>query len=308
MKPSVFLPEIIAPCGIDLLKTQCRITTGPLEDADAVVVRLYEIDADRLASCDRLKVIAKHGVGVDNVDVAAATARRIPVVFTPGANANSVAEHTMTLMLALARQVFASGEALRAGRFQDRDQFQGVELAGRTLGVVGLGRIGRRVATMSRDGFAMEVLAYDPLVEDHGFAVAESLEDLLTAADFLSLHLPLSTRTRHLMNADRLSLLKPTCRIINTSRGALIDEEALVRALREGRIAGAALDVFATEPLPVDHPLCAAPNTLLTPHISTLTAESLDRMARDAAQGVLDVLAGKQPRWTVNPEVWERKV
>jgi D-3-phosphoglycerate dehydrogenase len=303
VNPVVFIPETIAECGIALLQPSCEIVSHGMDNADAAIVRLFEITAEQLASCDRLKVIAKHGVGVDNIDVAAATARKVPVVYTPTANANGVAEHALTLMLSLARHVFPSSQALREGRFKDRAQFQGVELAGKTLGVLGLGRIGRRVAEMARNGLAMNVLAYDPFVKESDFALAPSLDAVLRAADFLTLHLPLTEETRHLLNAERLRILKPGCRIINTSRGAVIDESAMVEALQGGQVSGAALDVFEDEPLPADHPLCRAPNTLLTPHISSSTTESLERMACDAAQGVLDVLQGRQPAHVVNPEV-----
>jgi D-3-phosphoglycerate dehydrogenase len=301
VKPTVFIPEKIAESGTVLLRTQCEIITDRLQDADAVIVRLFKITANQLAECKQLKVIAKHGVGVDNIDVAAATARRIPVVFTPAANANAVAEHTLTLLLALARNLYPASAALRAGQWT---KTEGVELAGKTLGVIGLGRIGRRVAEIARDGLAMEVLAYDPFVSESKFPLAASLDALLRASDFLTLHLPLMPETNHLLNTDRLRLCKPTCRIVNTSRGAVIDEPALADTLKEGRIAGAALDVFEQEPLPAGHPFLATPNLLLTPHISSSTKESLDRMARDAAQGVLDVLGGKRPQWVVNPDVF----
>jgi D-3-phosphoglycerate dehydrogenase len=320
-RPTVFLPEPIAAAGMDLLRDACDCLapwaegkTLPaaelralLAEANAVVVRLFAIAADDLARAVRLKVIAKHGVGVDSIDVRAATARRIPVVFTPTANANAVAEHAIGLMLALARHVAPLSESLRAGRFQDRDRLQGVELASKTLGVVGLGRIGRRVAEIAGRGFGMDVRAYDPYLGStaapEGVRMESSLENLLREADFVTLHLPLAPETRHLVNADRLRLLKPTCRIINTSRGGVIDEAALAAALAEGRIAGAALDVFEQEPLPADHVFLSTPNTLLTPHISSSTGESLDRMARDAAQGALDVLHGRKPTYVVNPEV-----
>jgi len=305
VNPVVFLPETVAECGIDLLRPSCEIVSDGLEDADAVIVRLFKISAEQLDSCERLKVIAKHGVGVDNIDVAAATARKIPVVYTPTANSNAVAEHALTLMLSLARQVFPSSQALREGRFKDRAQIQGVELAGKTLGVLGLGRIGLRVAQIARDGLAMKVLAYDPFVKESDFELVPSLDAVLRTADFLTLHLPLTEETRHVLNAERMQMLKPGCRIINTSRGAVIDESALVEALQGGQISGAALDVFEDEPLPADHPLCRAPNTLLTPHISSSTVESLDRMACDAAQGVLDVLQGKPPAHIVNPEAMQ---
>lgn len=299
MKPTVFIPEQIAAAGMDLLRAECDCVAD-LAQADAVVVRLFQIRRDDLLRAPRLKVIAKHGVGVDNIDVAAATALDIPVVFTPTANANAVAEHTMTLMLALARNLYPASATVFAGRW---DKFEGVELAGKTLGVIGLGRIGRRVAEMAQHGFGMEVRAYDPAVKQSAFALADSVEAVLRVADFLSLHLPLTPETKHLINANRLRLLKPNCRIVNTSRGGVIDETALAEALTEKRLAGAALDVFETEPLPAGHPFLKTPNTLLTPHISASTKESLDRMARDAAQGVLDVLQGRPPAWVVNPEV-----
>ena len=155
----------------------------------------------------------------------------------------------------------------------------------------------------------MNVHGFDPFLTDtkeiSTVVLEDSIELLLAKSDFLTLHVPLTDATRYLINAARLRQMKPGCRLINTSRGAVIDESALADALREGRLGGAALDVFETEPLPADHPLCGAPNTLLTPHISSSTKESLDRMACDAAQGVLDVLAGKRPQWFVNPEVWK---
>jgi D-3-phosphoglycerate dehydrogenase len=299
MKPTVFVPEQIAAPGMDLLRAECDCVDD-LAQADAVVVRLFQIRRDDLLRAPRLKVIAKHGVGVDNIDVAAATALDIPVLFTPTANANAVAEHTMTLMLALARNLYPASATVLAGRW---GKFEGVELAGKTLGVIGLGRIGRRVAEMAQHGFGMEVRAYDPVVKQSAFTLADSVEAVLRVADFLSLHLPLTPETKHLVNANRLRLLKPNCRIVNTSRGGVIDETALAEALTEKRLAGAALDVFEMEPLPAGHPFLKTPNTLLTPHISASTKESLDRMARDAAQGVLDVLQGRPPAWVVNPEV-----
>jgi D-3-phosphoglycerate dehydrogenase len=320
MKPVVFVPEPIAECGLALLRPTCEWLTpwiaepqpSPaqlkemLSHADAVIVRLFPITDDDLASAPRLKVIAKHGVGVDTIDVASATRRGIPVVFTPTANSNAVAEHTMALLLALARHVQPAANAMQAGRFHERTKFAGVELAGRTLGVLGLGRVGRRVAEIAKGGFGMRVIGYDPFVFASslgGLAEIEpSLETLLAAADFLTLHLPLTTETRHLIDAPRLQLLKPACRIVNTSRGEIIDEPALAQALRIGRIAGAALDVFQQEPLPEEHPFFSTPNLLLTPHLASSTRDSLDRMASDAAQGVLDVLNRRRPAYLVNPE------
>jgi len=329
MKPTVFIPERIAPCGLDLLRADCnclvpwddsfplstqflgqdesRLKLG-LSEADGVIVRLFKIDRQALSKANRLKVIAKHGVGVDNIDCEAATARHIPVVYTPTANANAVAEQTLALMLALSRQIAPANLALREGRFNDRNLFEGVELAGKVLVVVGLGRIGSRVAQMASLGLGMRVFAYDPFLPKATYSgpaiIEESLEGLFRKADFLTFHVPLTPDTKHLINPQSLKLLNPECRIVNTSRGALIDEAALALALHESRIAGAALDVFEEEPLPATHPLCQAPNALLTPHISSSTKESLERMSLQAAQGLLDVLHGRRPEHVANPEVF----
>lgn len=318
-RPVVFVPEPIAPAGLELLKPECECVApweagaaNPprelLYQADAVIVRLFRIDDQKLRRSNRLKVIAKHGAGVDNIDCQAATARRIPVVYTPTANTNAVAEHTLALMLALARQIGPASTALLAGRFNERSRFQGMELAGKTLGIIGLGRIGAQVARMAHHGLDMLVSAYDPLVTKKSYSgpaiITDSLETVLRQADFLTLHVPLTPDTRHLINARSLQWLKPTCRLINTSRGAVVDEAALATALIESRLAGAALDVFETEPLPANSPLCTAPNTLLTPHISSSTQEALERMSLQAAQGILAVLHGCRPEFVVNPEVF----
>lgn len=317
MKPFVFIPERIATCGVDLLREHCEIVapwlndspvdSKRLHDAQAVIVRLYAVGADEISAAPQLKVIAKHGVGVDNIDVPAATRRGIPVVFTPTANANAVAEHAVAMMFALARQIAPAAQAVLQGRFQQRTQFQGIELAGKTLGVIGLGRIGSRVAEIAALGLNMRVLGYDPMLVADAYTgpatLVSSIETVFAEADLLTLHVPLSPQTRHLINAATLAMLKPHCIIVNTSRGGVIDETALVAALHAGRVGGAALDVFEVEPLPADHPLCTAPNVLLTPHISSSTIESLDRMSLDAARGVLDVLHQRRPQYAVNPEV-----
>ena len=318
-KPTVFVPEPIAASGFDLLAQHCRCAApwrdgdAPAEpalrellySADAAIVRLFAIGETDLDRCERLKVIGKHGVGVDNIDCAAASARGVAVVNTPTANANAVAEHTVALMLALARQIGPAWRATVEGRFDQRAQFQGVELTGRTLGVIGLGRIGARVARIAAQGLGMKVLAYDPLITADRYngpaTIADSPEAVFRDADFLTFHVPLTPDTAHMVNDRGLRLMKSGCRIVNTSRGGVIDESALVRGLEEGTIAGAALDVFEHEPLPADHPLCGCPNALLTPHISSTTQESLDRMAYDAARGVLDVLDGRPPEHLVHP-------
>ena len=326
MKPTVFIPEPIAAPGVELLRRHCHcrtpweegVTVPPepdaagaaphraaFRDADAALVRLFQVGADDIRNARRLKVIGKHGVGVDNIDCEAATSGGLPVVYTPGSNGRTVAEHAMALMLALSRQIYPSSHAIRSGTMEDRNRFQGVELAGKNLGLIGLGRIGSRVAGIASGGFGMKVRAYDPFLPAGSTTGAAVLEDSLTAllgwADFISLHVPLSDETHHLIDQERLKLMKPGCRLVNTSRGPVIDESALARALREGRLAGAALDVFEEEPLSADHPLCGTPNTLLTPHISGLTDSALERASLMAAQGILDVLQGRRPEHVANP-------
>ncbi len=322
----VFVPEPIAASGLDLLKKhfecvapweEAGVSNGPLSslsqkellyDAEAVIVRLFKVTAGDLDGASKLKVIVKHGVGVDSIDVKAATEKGIPVAYTPTANANAVAEHVIALMFSMARHIPPADRMVREGRFNEKDSLRGVELAGKTLGVIGLGRIGRRVVNKAHHGLGMNVAAYDPLLSpdtyDGPATLQARLEDVLRGSDFLTLHVPLSDATRHLINADSLALMKSTARIVNTSRGAVIDEEALATALNDGRLAGAALDVFEAEPLPADHVLCSAANTILTPHVASSTRDALESMARESAQAVIAVLAGERPEHLVNPDAY----
>ena len=321
--PTVLIPEKIAATGTDVLDPHCTLVAPwrnggkpqaaaevrtLLYDADAVIIRQFPVTGHDLARCRNLKVIGRHGVGVDNIDCTEATQRGIPIVYTPTANTQSVAEHTIALIMALAKQISPASQLVVSGRFSERIGHKGVELANKTLGVIGLGRIGQRVAAMAMHGLSMNVLTYDPLLDKDSYdgpaRIEPSLEMVLPQSDFLTLHVPLNVHTHHMINYRTLNACKNGCRIINTSRGAVIDEQALVNALLNGQLAGAALDVYETEPLPGDHPLCTAPNTLLTPHISSSTCEALEHMARDSAQGVLDVLQGRRPQFIANPEVF----
>ena len=323
MKPIVFVPEIIAQCGLDLLREQCNCRvpwqdgTIPLDDgqlretlytADAVIVRLFTIDERDLQQAKNLKVIGKHGVGVNNIDCRAAAARNIPVVYTPTANSNAVAEHALAMILTLGRQILSAQTALKEGRFSERDGFKGIELAGKTLGVIGLGRVGARLSQMAAIGLDMNVHGYDPFVDKANYSgpviLENSLEALIPKADFLSIHVPLTPQTQHLINEETLKLCKPNCIIVNTSRGGVIDEAALAKALHESTLAGAALDVFEVEPPLLDHPLFRAPNTLLTPHIAGLTQQSQENMSLQVARGVLDVLHGRLPEHTISPDLY----
>jgi D-3-phosphoglycerate dehydrogenase len=271
-------------------------------DAVAVIAGGEHIDASVIAAAPRLRVISRHGVGYDNVDVDAATRARVAVTITPGTNHVAVAELAMAMMIALARRIVPMREALLRG---DWPRMPGIELAGKTLGVVGMGRIGKALATRAR-AFDMTVIACD-VAPDHAFAAQHdvrlvALDALLRDADFVSLHAPATRDRSSLVGARELALMKRDAFLVNTARGSLVDERALTAALSEGRIAGAALDVFAQEP-PSGSTLPALPNVLATPHIGG-TREAGMRTALLAARNALQVLAGERCPHTVNPEVY----
>ncbi len=254
----------------------------------------------------RLRVIARVGVGVDTIDLQTATELGVVVTNTPGVNAEAVAELVFGLMIVLARGILQADQSVREGRWV---RPFGVELFGKCLGVVGFGHIGQAVARRGT-GFGMQVVASDPLVDpDRVRALGVSLLpflDVVGKADFLTLHVPLLPETRHLLGEAELLRMKPTAYLVNTSRGGVVDEAALARALREGWIAGAACDVFEEEP-PLRSPLLRAPNVVLTPHLGGYTREATARAARLAAEQVLTVLRGERPPHVVNPEVFERR-
>src|SRR5437667_12046 len=248
-----------------------------VSDADALLVRSATIvDARLLTAAPRLRIVARAGTGVDNVDVAAATARGVLVVNAPGANSISVAEHALALMLALARSVPAADRAMKDGRWEKR-RFVGTELRGKTLGVAGLGRIGQEVARRAR-AFGMRIVAHDPFISADvaaGLGVElQSLDELCATSDYVTLHLPSTPETRHLFDDERFSRCRPGMRLVNTARGDLVDPEALSRAIERGTVAAAALDVFETEP-PADWSPANLPPVIATPHIAELAAAAL---------------------------------
>jgi D-3-phosphoglycerate dehydrogenase len=281
-----------------------------LRAADGVIVRSQtRITAAELESPGRLRAIVRAGVGVDTIDVSAATRKGILVMNTPGGNTVSTAEQTMTLLLALARHVAAADASMRSGKWE-RNKFMGTQLAGKTLGVVGLGRIGREVARRAA-GFDMKVVGYDPLVSPAaaaGFGVeaVASLDELLPRCDFLTVHTHLTDETRDLIGARQLALLPRGARVINCARAGIINEEALAEALRSGHIAGAAIDVYSQEPPPADHPLLKAPNAVLTPHLGASTFEAQVSVAREAAQLLIDYLTRGVVGFAVNMAAVDR--
>lgn len=281
-----------------------------LPAADAIVAAArVRYDASLFAQAPLLRAICRTGIGYDNVNVADATKFGIAVCNVPDGPTISTAEHAVCLLLAVAKNLHRSSRVLRDDVRGDYfSMFTGIELDGQTLGLVGLGRIGSRVARAAR-GLGMHVLAYDPylnrdLAREVGAETAASLDDVLDRADVISLHVPLTAETRHLVNAERLANMKRGAILINTARGGLVDEAALLAALESGHLRGAGIDVFDTEPPPADHPLLSHPNVIATPHVAAATTAAKARLWKGAIRQALAVLEGQRPAHLVNPEVW----
>ncbi len=274
-----------------------------LRDVDGLVVRSEtKVTPELMSAATRLRVIGRAGVGVDNIDVAAATERGIVVMNAPDGNTITTAEHTLALLVALARRVPQANRSLRDGRWE-RKRFIGVELQGKTLGIVGLGRIGRVVASRAR-AFGMNIVAYDPFVapdqaRDLELEIAP-LDEVFARADFLTVHTPLTAETRGIVGASAFSKMKRGVRVINCARGGLVDERALLAAIKEGIVAGAALDVFEQEPPPADHPLLALDEVIATPHLGASTAEAQEGVAVTVAEQMRDYLLTGALRGAVN--------
>ena len=308
----ILIADTLAKQGIEMLSREheVEVKTGLSEDelvqavagVQALVVRSQTQVTERvIAAATSLEVIGRAGVGVDNIDVPAATKHGVIVVNAPLANTLSTAEHAFGLMLAVARNIPQGHASLQAGRW-DRNKYMGVELAGKTLGIIGLGRIGTEVANRAR-AFQMRVVAYDPFVTpERAAALGVEMMDIdgvLAESDFVSLHAVLHESTRNLINAERLAKAKPGIRIINAARGALIDEQALFDAVESGKVGGAGIDVFSSEPA-VGNILTTTDKIVVTPHLAASTGEAQDRAAIDTAEQVLDVLAGRSARFAVN--------
>lgn len=312
--PRVLICDKLESSGIDLM-TQSGIEVdnrpglkgeelqAALQAADGCIVRSgTKITADLLAKPGKLRAIARAGVGVDNIDIPAATRSGIVVMNTPGGNSVSAAEHTIALMMALARHIPAGDAGMKAGKW-DR-KLVGTQLAGKTFGIIGLGRIGREVAKRAA-GLEMNVLAFDPFIKpekaaEYGINVVPSVESLLPRCDFLSVHTPLNNETTNMIDRPQMSLFKRGVRLINVARGGIFNEEALAEALQSGVVGGAALDVFTQEPPPADCPLLKSPNIVLTPHLGASTLEAQDAVAREAAQLLIDYLTRGVVQCSVN--------
>jgi len=281
-----------------------------IERYDAVIVRVAPLDADVIARADRLQVIAKHGAGLDNVDVKAASDRDIVVCNTPGANARSVAEHAVALLFAIRRNLRTADRHVRDGNWE-RGSFTGHELTGDTLGLFGFGAVAREASDLAH-GIGQNVLTYDPYVPDDGIPMrvkrVGSLGELFERSDAVSIHAPLTGETRNAISTDLLDSLGERGVLINTSRGPIVDETALLEALETGTIAGAGLDTFDEEPPGESHPLYDRDDVLLTPHVGGVTDEALARMSQRAASNVRTVYEGGVPESTVNRDAIDREV
>lgn len=280
--------------------------TPLLPGVDAVLASLDDYSANVFGSreADSLKIIARWGVGFDAIDLQAATKQGIVITYTPGMLDDSVADYTFALLLALARRVHEGHDAMRNGGWKIA---WGNDVAGKTLGIIGCGRIGMAVARRA-SGFAMHVLAYNPKPKPEAEKLGVkfvSLDELLAESDFISLHAALTPQTKGLLGEPQFRKTKPGAFLINTARGALVDESALIKALSENRLAGAALDVFATEPLPTDSPLRTMPNLLLSPHQASSSRETGERVSLAAAKAIVDLMEGRQPQNVLNPEVFK---
>jgi D-3-phosphoglycerate dehydrogenase len=273
-------------------------------DCDAILARTAPFPKEVIEAGPKLKVIGRHGVGVDNIDVKTATERGVYVTYAPESNASSVAEYAIGMIIALARNFLSGDKATRSGDWEFRNKVKGSDLAGKTLGLVGAGRVGSLVAKKAVYGLDMNVIVYDPYIKElKGVPEAKivtDLESVFKTADFISLHLPATPETKGLVGKKYFDMMKKTAYLVNAARGEVVNEKDLYDALKSGRIAGAGLDVFDPEPPKNDNPLYGLGNVILSPHNAALTLECMTRMALHAAMGIDDVLSGRKPKWPVN--------
>ncbi len=284
----VLVSEQINPSGIEVLKAK-------IHDADALLVRILPITEEVMSNAPHLKIISKHGVGIDNIDLDAAQKRNIMVTTAPNGNSLSVAEHAFTLLLTLAKNIVPVSDAYRQIGFAAKNYKEGVEVTGKTLGIVGCGNIGSKMAKLCLHGLDMKVLAYDPYITEvpDGVEKVDSLDELLKQSDFVTLHDYLSEETRHSIGTHEFETMKTSAFLINCARGPIVDEDALIKALKEEQIAGAGLDVTEKEPLSPDSPLFSMKNVIVTPHYAPTTRESASRVSRIAAENICAFFAGE---------------
>jgi D-3-phosphoglycerate dehydrogenase / 2-oxoglutarate reductase len=316
----VLITQPIHEDGIKLLEKEVKVIMASgfdektliseAEDCDGILVRTAIISGKVIENALNLKVIGRHGVGVDNIDLEAADRRGIAVVNAPDSNIDSVAEHVLGMMLALAKNFVKMDREIRLGGYKLRDKITGVEIKDKTVGIIGLGNIGMAVVKKLK-ALDVKIIAYDPFIQpsgimDTGIRLVNDLNKIYLESDIITVHVPLTKDTRGMIGGDEFRKMKKSAFFINTSRGQIIDETALYEALKNGEIKAAALDVFTEEPPSPGNPLFELDNILLSPHNAALTEEAIIKMATHAAQGILDYLNGKRPKYIVNPEVLER--
>jgi D-3-phosphoglycerate dehydrogenase len=315
MAYQVLIPQDVAQAGKDYLRERgyelkmgsgitAEAIVADVVDCDAILARTAPFPGKVIEAGKKLKVISRHGVGYDNIDVAKATELGVWVTFAPESNANTVAEHTIGCILTLARNFMQLDRETRAGNWEIRDELLGSDLSGKVLGIVGFGKIGRRVAQKASRGLDMKVVGFDPFLKPEEMAefatAAASMDEVFRVADFVTMHIPGGASTRGIVGRKLFALMKKTAFFINASRGDVVAEADLIEALRSGTIAGAAVDVYEKEPPQKENPLMSMDNVLLTPHNASQTRECMIRMALHAAQGIDEVLSGKRPTWPVN--------
>jgi D-3-phosphoglycerate dehydrogenase len=317
----ILVPDNLDKAGLDILKARPDVTVqaaakmdrsevmAAIPNADALIIRsATKVDKAMLQAATRLQLIGRAGVGVDNVDLDAATERGVLVMNAPDGNTVATAELAFALMLALVRQIPAAYASMQAGKW-DRKTFMGTQLHGKTLGIIGFGRVGRAVAKRAL-AFDMDVITYDPYISPEApmamGVAAVSLDELFARSDFITLHAEVTDENTHMINAASIAKMKPGVRIINAARGQLIDEAALAQAIKDGKVAGAGIDVYSDEPPPKDHPLLNLPGVIHTPHLGASTVEAQDAVAVQIAQQVLNALFKNEYKNVKNPEVLER--
>lgn len=316
MNYKVLIPQDISRAGKDYLERrgfQVTVLNDSSEkavceavgDYDAVLARTAPYTRAIIQAGKKLKVIARYGAGTDNIDLKAATECGVQVCNAPVANSNSVAEHTVALILACANNMVVQDRETRKGNYESRNRLKSMEVSGKTLGLIGCGHIGQRVAEKAAKGFRMKVIGFDSYlpkdrVPENLIEMKGSMDEVLAQSDFISLHVPLTRETKNMIDMAALSKMKKSAILINCARGGIINEKDLYDALKRRVIAGAGLDVFATEPVEASNPLFALDNIIVSPHNAALSYEAMDQMGIDAAKGIEEVLTGKSPTWPVN--------
>jgi D-3-phosphoglycerate dehydrogenase len=319
----VLVTDFVDKKGIELLKTGAEVIylpelpdrtfLGEVGQVHAILVRgVIKINHEAIEKGKNLQIVAKHGVGVDNIDIEACTEKGIVVTNTPAANSESVVEHTLGLMLSVSRYIAIADRLLRQGKLAKRENYTGVELMGKTLGVIGMGRIGAELARKCKVALDMPIVCFDPYMTKEratqlGYNKVEKVGDLLAESDFVSICTPLTKETANLIGAKEMALMKPTSFLINCARGGIVDEAALYDCLSQKKIAGAGFDTFVIEPPPANHPLLSLDNFVATNHFGGITKDAMVRMATTGAEEILRVLKGQKPLYALNPEVYKSK-